>query len=154
MTMSTARILIVDDEPDIASLMKVILEYDGSFNNVKEIVLYMRRIDLIISHEHFLEVSELLRKYDVDGMTFYSVKGRGRSRQEEVSSGEGIARTVPEFVAATRIEVIVENSVVKSIIEDVRTILSKSSFPFGKIFVSDIAEAYTINTNETGKANM
>jgi nitrogen regulatory protein P-II 1 len=154
MTMSTARILIVDDEPDIASLMKVILEYDGSFNNVKEIVLYMRRIDLIISHEHFLEVCELLRKYDVDGMTFYSVKGRGRSRQEEVSSGEGIARTVPEFVAATRIEVIVENSVVKSIIEDVRTILSKSSFPFGKIFVSDIAEAYTINTNETGKANM
>jgi nitrogen regulatory protein P-II 1 len=121
---------------------------------IKEIVLYMRRIDLIISHEHFLEVSELLRKYDVDGMTFYSVKGRGRSRQEEVSSGEGIARTVPEFVAATRIEVIVENSVVKSIIEDVRTILSKSSFPFGKIFVSDIAEAYTINTNETDKANM
>ncbi len=121
---------------------------------IKEIVLYMRRIDLIISHEHFLEVSELLRKYDVDGMTFYSVKDRGRSRQEEVSSGEGIARTVPEFVAATRIEVIVENSVVKSIIKDVRTILSKSSIPFGKIFVSDIAEAYTINTNETGKANM
>jgi DNA-binding response OmpR family regulator len=33
--MSTARILIVDDEPDIASLMKMILEYDGSYNNVK-----------------------------------------------------------------------------------------------------------------------
>ena len=114
----------------------------------------MRRIDLIISHEHFLEVSELLHKHKVDGMTFYSVKGRGRSRQEEVSSSKGIARTVPEFVAATRIEVIVENSVVKSLIEDVRTILSKSSFPFGKIFVSDIAEAYTINTDETGKANI
>jgi nitrogen regulatory protein P-II 1 len=114
----------------------------------------MRRIDLIISHEHFLEVSDLLRKHKVYGMTFYSVKGRGRSRQEEVSSGKGIARTVPEFVAATRIEVIVENSVVKSIIEDVRTILSKSSFPFGKIFVSDIVEAYTINTNETGNANI
>ena len=33
--MSTTRILIVDDEPDIASLLKMILEYDGSFNNVK-----------------------------------------------------------------------------------------------------------------------
>ena len=32
--MSTARILIVDDEPDIALLMKMILEYNGSFNNV------------------------------------------------------------------------------------------------------------------------
>ena len=114
----------------------------------------MRRIDLIISHEHFLEVSELLHEHKVDGMTFYSVKGRGRSRQEEVSSSKGIARTVPEFVTATRIEVIVENSVVKSIIEDVRTILSKGSFPFGKIFVSDIAEAYTINADETGKANI
>src|SRR5918911_346737 len=33
--MSTARIFIVDNEPDITSLMKMILEYDGSFNNVK-----------------------------------------------------------------------------------------------------------------------
>jgi nitrogen regulatory protein PII len=46
----------------------------------------MRRIDLIISHEHFLEVSELLHEHKVDGMTFYSVKGRGRSRQEEGDS--------------------------------------------------------------------
>jgi DNA-binding response OmpR family regulator len=33
--MSTTRILIVDDEPDIASLIKMILEYGGSLNNVK-----------------------------------------------------------------------------------------------------------------------
>jgi nitrogen regulatory protein P-II 1 len=110
----------------------------------------MRRIDLIISHEHFLEISELLRKHKVDGMTFYTVKGRGRSRQEEVSSHKGIARTVPEFVVGTKVEIIVEDSVVKPIIEDIRAILRKGSFPFGKIFVSDIREAYTINTDETG----
>ena len=34
-TIRTARILVVDDEPDIASLIKMTLEYDGSFNNVK-----------------------------------------------------------------------------------------------------------------------
>ena len=34
-TTSKARILVVDDEPDIASLLKMTLEYDGSFNNVK-----------------------------------------------------------------------------------------------------------------------
>ena len=110
----------------------------------------MKKIDLIISHEHFLEVSELLRKHKVDGMTFYAVKGRGRSRQEEVSAGRGIVRTVPEFIAGTKIELIVEDSVVQAIIVDVRTILSKGSFPFGKIFVSDIIESYTINAGETG----
>ena|SRR5919202_466449 len=30
----TERILIIDDEPDIASLLKTALEYDGSFPNV------------------------------------------------------------------------------------------------------------------------
>jgi nitrogen regulatory protein P-II 1 len=111
----------------------------------------VKRIDLIISHEHFLEVSELLRKHKVGGMTFYSVKGRGRSRKE-VSSGRGIARTVPEFVTGTKIEVMVADSVVKPIIDDIRAILSKGSFPFGKIFVSDIIEAYTINADEIGDA--
>lgn len=50
--MSTARILIVDDEPDIASLIKMILEYDGPFNNltmpsIDGLDLYqeMRKID-------------------------------------------------------------------------------------------------------------
>ena len=83
-------------------------------------------------------------------MTFYSVKGRGRTRQEEVSAGRGIARTVPEFVAGTKIELIVEDSVVQSIIGDIRTILSKGSFPFGKIFVSDIVEVHDINICESG----
>ena len=112
----------------------------------------MKKIDLIISHEHFLEVSELLRRHNVGGMTFYSVKGRGRSRQEEIASGRGIARTVPEFVTGTKIEVMVADSVVKPIIEDIRATLSKGSFPFGKIFVSDIIEAYHINTDETDDA--
>ncbi len=82
-------------------------------------------------------------------MTFYAVKGRGRSRQEEVSAGRGIVRTVPEFVAGTKIELIVEDSAVQSIIRDVRRVLSKGSFPFGKIFVSDIVEVHDINTHES-----
>jgi nitrogen regulatory protein P-II 1 len=111
----------------------------------------MKRIDLIISHEHFLEINELLRKHRVGGMTFYSVKGRGRTRQEEIASGRGISRIVPEFVGGTKVEVIVADSVVKPIIDEIRAILSNSSFPSGKIFVSDITEAYSINADKTGE---
>lgn len=32
---TAGRILVVDDEPDIASLLKMALEYDGSFNSVQ-----------------------------------------------------------------------------------------------------------------------
>ena len=31
----TGRILVVDDEPDIASLLKMALEYDGSFRSIQ-----------------------------------------------------------------------------------------------------------------------
>jgi DNA-binding response OmpR family regulator len=31
----TERILVVDDEPDVASLLKMALEHEGSFNNVQ-----------------------------------------------------------------------------------------------------------------------
>ena len=112
----------------------------------------MKRIDLIIRHEHFLEVNELLRKHEVGGMTFHSVKGRGRSRQEEIAYGGGIARTVPEFVTQTKIEVMVPDSIVKPIIDEIRAVLSKSSFPSGKIFVSDIVEAYSIDAERNGDA--
>jgi two-component system catabolic regulation response regulator CreB/two-component system response regulator ChvI len=68
--MSTARILILDDEPDIGSLMKMILEYDGSFNNVKTF------------HDPILALSDFkadlydlvildLKMPDIDGLDLY-----------------------------------------------------------------------------------
>ena len=75
--MSTARILFVDDEPDIASLMKMILEYDGSFNNVKtfhdpvlalsdfKVDLYdLVILDLTMPSIHGLDLYQEMRKID------------------------------------------------------------------------------------------
>ena len=47
----------------------------------------MKRIDLIIPHERFHEVSELLRNHKVGGLTCYDVKGRGRAKNEPVTIG-------------------------------------------------------------------
>jgi nitrogen regulatory protein PII len=40
----------------------------------------MKRLDIIISHEHIAEVNDTLHKNKVGGMTFYDIKGRGHSR--------------------------------------------------------------------------
>jgi nitrogen regulatory protein PII len=40
----------------------------------------MKRLDIIISHEHIAEVNDTLHKNKVGGMTFYHIKGRGHSR--------------------------------------------------------------------------
>ncbi len=44
----------------------------------------MKRLDIIIPHERVGELNELLHKHNVGGMTFYDIKGRGRSKNEPI----------------------------------------------------------------------
>jgi nitrogen regulatory protein P-II 1 len=81
-------------------------------------------------------------------MTFYDIKGRGRSRYEPV--GRGVMRYVPEFVSWTKIELLVPDSMAKPIIDDILKVISTGSAADGKIFLYDVAEAYDIGTKETG----
>jgi nitrogen regulatory protein P-II 1 len=109
----------------------------------------MKRIDLIIPHERFHEVSELLRNHKVGGLTCYDVKGRGRAKNEPIAIGRGVMRYIPEFGSRTKIEVLVPDPVAKSIIDDVLEHVSTGSVSDGKIFVYDVAEAYDIGSKQT-----
>lgn len=110
----------------------------------------MKRLDLIIPHERLIEVNELLHKHKVGGLTFYDVKGRGRSRSEPVQSGRGVIRQVPEFGTRTKIEGPVADSQAKPIIDDLLVNVSTGSSSDGKIFVYGVAEAYDIGTKKSG----
>ena len=77
----------------------------------------MKRIDLIIPHERFHEVSEL-RYHKVGGLTCYDVKGRGCTKDEPVAIGRGVMRYIPKFGSRTKIEVLVPDPAAKSIIID------------------------------------
>ena len=112
----------------------------------------IKRLYLLITHEHLLKFNEILHKHKIGGMTFYDVRGRGRTDLEPVEAGRGIMRIVPEFSSRTKIEVIVPDSLVKSIVHEILKVLRKASSPSGKIFVSDITEAYDIETNGTDDA--
>ena len=46
----------------------------------------MRKIDVIVPHERLIEINEIIHKHKVGGMTFYNIKGRGRSKLEPVDS--------------------------------------------------------------------
>jgi nitrogen regulatory protein P-II 1 len=110
----------------------------------------MKRLDLIIPHERFHEVNELLRKHKVGGLTSYDVKGRGRAKNEPVAIARGTMRYIPEFGSRTKIEVLVPESLIKEIIDDILKLISSGSASDGKIFVYDVAEAYDIGSRQTG----
>ena len=119
-------------------------------NHYKIIAKDMKRLDLIIAHERVREVNDIVHRYKVGGMTFYDIRGRGRSKYEPVDVGRGIRRYVPEFGCWTKVEILVADSQAKKIIDDILEVISTGSASDGKIFVYEVAEAYDIGTKETG----
>jgi nitrogen regulatory protein P-II 1 len=115
-------------------------------------IINMKKLDIIIPHERLQEVNDILHKNKVGGMTFYDIKGRGRSKREPVAVGRGVMRYVPEFGSRMKIEVLVPDSLAKSIIDNIFKVLSTGSDYDGKIFVYDVAEAYDIGTKETSNS--
>jgi len=112
----------------------------------------MKRLEIIIPHENLTDVNDILYKHKVGGMSFYDIKGRGRAKYEPVPVGTGVIRYVPEFGYRTKVEVIVTDSLAKTIVEDILKTLGTSSSAIGKIFVYDVAEAHDIGTKESGNA--
>jgi nitrogen regulatory protein P-II 1 len=109
----------------------------------------MKRLDIIVHHDRIGKVSDCLHKNDIGGLTFYEIKGRGRSKYAPEHVGTGVMEYVPDFGNWTKIEVLVSDSKAKQIVDDLLQI-SRGSASDGKIFVYDVAEAIDIGTKKTG----
>lgn len=110
----------------------------------------LKRIDLIIPLERLRDLNDLMHEHDVGGLTFYDVKGRGRSRQEPVAVGRGVMRYVPEFGSRMKVEVLVSNEKLKPLMDDILAKIGTGSLSDGKIFVYDVSEAYDIGSKASG----
>ncbi|MGE0243226.1 MAG: P-II family nitrogen regulator [Nitrososphaeraceae archaeon] len=88
-------------------------------------------------------------------MSFYHINGRGKTKWEPMPVGRGVMMYTPKFGARTKIEVLVDNNIVKDIINRILTELTTGSVSDGKIFVYDVLEAYDIGTQKwTGNINL
>jgi nitrogen regulatory protein P-II 1 len=126
-------------------LAQKILYKNWAYSNRK-----LKRIDLIIPLERLRDLNDLMHEHDVGGLTFYDVKGRGRSRQEPVAVGRGVMRYVPEFGSRMKVEVLVSNEKMKPLTDDILAKIGTGSLSDGKIFVYDVSEAYDIGSKESG----
>jgi nitrogen regulatory protein P-II 1 len=111
----------------------------------------VKRLDIIVPHEHVADINDILHRHAVGGMSFYDVKGRGRAKNEPVAVGRGVMRYIPEFGHRTKVEVLVSDSTARAIIDDVLKTLGNGKSAIGKIFVYDVSEVYDIGTKEKGE---
>jgi nitrogen regulatory protein P-II 1 len=116
----------------------------------------MKELNIFIVYQDLSKVTEILRKHNVGGMTFYEIQGAGRTKREEVPEMVRNYQTgrkiTPEFVKRTKIETIVPDSSAKEIVQDVLSNLGSESEPRGMIFVKEVSNAYEIGTKQSGEA--
>ena len=110
----------------------------------------MKQVTAIIKPFKLDEVREALAEVGVNGLTVTEVKGFGRQKgHTELYRG---AEYVVDFLPKIRVEMVVVDDAVDSVIEDIVKAARTGKIGDGKIFVSSVEQAVRIRTGESGDA--
>jgi nitrogen regulatory protein P-II 2 len=110
----------------------------------------MKLITAIIKPFKLDEIREALSELGVNGITVTEVKGFGRQKgHTELYRG---AEYVVDFLPKIRLEVATSDDQLDKIIEAIATKAHTGNIGDGKIFVTELLQAFRIRTDETGDA--
>lgn len=108
----------------------------------------MKKIEAIIKPFRLDEVKEGLAEIGNVGMTVSEVKGFGRQKgHTELYRG---AEYEVDFIPKTKIEIVVSDEKVASVLETIEQKAKTGKIGDGKIFVYDVAQIIRIRTGQTG----
>jgi nitrogen regulatory protein P-II 1 len=111
----------------------------------------MKKIEVVIRKSKFDEVKEALNKASIEFFTFWEVRGVGKATEERVYRGIAYDTSTIERILITfycREKFLA--GAVKAILESART----GEVGDGKIFISEISDAYRIRTGDRGDKAM
>jgi nitrogen regulatory protein P-II 1 len=118
----------------------------------------MKEISIFIPTDDLEQVTEILRKHNVGGITFYEINGAGRTKRDavpEMVRSYMTGRTItPDYARRTKVETIVTDSAMSQIVDDISNSLGQHAGKeaHGMIFVKDVSDACEIGTKQRGDA--
>ena len=110
--------------------------------------MIMKKIEATLRHFKLEEVKDSLNEVGIKGMTVTEVRGFGRQRGH-TETYRGAEYSV-DFLPKVKLEVVVNDDEVQTVIDKIMTVARTGQVGDGKIFVSDLAEVVRIRTGETG----
>ncbi|RNF39234.1 P-II family nitrogen regulator [Planococcus salinus] len=108
----------------------------------------MKKIETIIRPSVFAEVRQALALEGIDGLSVTEIAGIGK-QEGRVGLFRGNAYKM-EFSPKLKLEMVVEESKVESIIDAILEYASTGEVGDGKIFIYPVEEAIRIRTKERG----
>ena len=110
----------------------------------------MKKIEAIIRPAKIDDVKTALVEAGIIGMTITDVRGFGRQKGQ-VETYRGTEFTV-EFLSKVKVEVVVEDEKVETVLEAITSQSRTGEIGDGKIFVLPVETAVRIRTSESGPA--
>jgi len=109
----------------------------------------MKKIETIIKPFKLEELKDALHELNISGMTVSEVKGFGRQKgHTEIYRG---AEYMVDFIPKVKVEIILEEERVESVIEAIIAAVRTGKIGDGKIFVLPVEKIIRIRTGETDK---
>ena len=111
----------------------------------------MKKVEVVIRKSKFDEVKEALHEIGVEFITFWDVRGTGKATEERVYRGIAYDTSTIERILITffcREKYL--DPAIHAILKSAKT----GEVGDGKIFISDIIDAYRIRTGERGDKAM
>lgn len=108
----------------------------------------MKKIEAIIKPEKLEELREALDAKNLSSMTVSDVRGRGSQKGVLLEWRVGEYRV--EFLPKIKVEMVVDDKQVDTVLKIIEDICSTGSVGDGKIFISTIDECIRLRTKERG----
>lgn len=112
------------------------------------IQIHMKKVEAIIKPFKLEEVKDALGEIGVEGMTITEVKGFGRQKgHTEIYRG---SEYTVDFLPKIKLEIVLPDNRVEAAISAIIKAAKTGKIGDGKVFVTTIAEAVRIRTEEKG----
>ena len=109
----------------------------------------MKKIEAIIKPFKLEEVKDALAEMGIEGMTVSEVKGFGRQKgHTEIYRG---SEYIVDFLPKIKVEVVLTDAQVEQATAAIVKAAKTGKIGDGKIFISNVAEAVRIRTEEHGE---
>ena len=134
--------------------VKIVVAQNPLIKERYTIALYqgMKRIEAIVPHGRLDRTFEGLKQLELGGFTYYESKGRGQAPRPQVHSGRGTTSYTPAFNANALIVLVVNDSMVDKVAENILSSSSTGLAGEGKMFISQVDDAVDIGTRTKGES--
>ncbi|WP_281542664.1 P-II family nitrogen regulator [Maribacter aestuarii] len=111
----------------------------------------MKKIEAIIRKSKFDDVKEALHQIEVNFFSYWDVTGVGNEKQGHVYRGISYSTT---DIQRRYLSIVVSDEFLEKTVNAILESAYSGNVGDGKIFVSDVIEAYRIRTKESGQAGI